>query len=92
MAQMTQLRNKLAAVRFEGKAGNNLVVARFRKTEDFHTVLEDFKIDAGLFSQAPDRVEALVKEAVNNALAKEVEELAKVMPKDIASNLGNIMK
>jgi len=63
-------------------------VARFRKTEDFQTQMDDIRIDRTLLTQHPDKVEALVKEAVNNALTKELEELAKVMPKDLAQSLA----
>lgn len=63
-------------------AGNDLVTARFKKTENFITVLDDLRIHPDVIKQYPDRVEALVKEAVNNGLGKEIEELTKIMPKD----------
>jgi len=33
-----------------------------------------------------------VKEAINNGLQKEVEELAKIMPRDLAQNMAGFMK
>jgi len=85
MQAMMAMRSKLGGVQYEGRAGQNLVVVRFRKTEDFSTELTEITIDERLLREQPQRVPALVKEAVNDGLKKELEEMAKIMPKDVMS-------
>eukprot|EP01127_Copromyxa_protea_P006003 TRINITY_DN15809_c0_g1_i1.p1 TRINITY_DN15809_c0_g1~~TRINITY_DN15809_c0_g1_i1.p1 ORF type:complete len:100 (-),score=27.16 TRINITY_DN15809_c0_g1_i1:20-319(-) len=89
MESMSKMKAGMEKVSVEGRAGNAVHV-KFRKRSDLTTELYHISIDPSVIRNQPDRtdiLESLVKEAINDALSKEVSELQKAMPADALKDL-----
>eukprot|EP01128_Nolandella_sp_AFSM9_P005092 TRINITY_DN2413_c0_g1_i1.p1 TRINITY_DN2413_c0_g1~~TRINITY_DN2413_c0_g1_i1.p1 ORF type:complete len:144 (-),score=49.88 TRINITY_DN2413_c0_g1_i1:94-462(-) len=91
MKTLSQMRDKMSSVSLTGKAGENLVVVRFRKNDDFSSEMVDIDIKPEILERHADRIPGLVKEAVNDALRQETQVIGGMMPKDKES-MESMMK
>jgi len=92
MLTFGKMRQALKTVSVVGKAGDDLVVVTFNKKDDLSTYMSDIKISQALLRDHPGKVAQLVKEAVNDGLSKEMQEVEAAMPADAMAKMDELMK
>merc|ERR1711934_7578 len=91
MQSFSKMRQSLKTVCITGRAGNDLVVCTFNKDENLVTYMSDIKFHPNLIRDHPNKIAQLVKEAVNDGLKKEMDELAAAMPPEARANMDQLM-
>eukprot|EP01122_Echinamoeba_exundans_P017597 TRINITY_DN9421_c0_g1_i1.p1 TRINITY_DN9421_c0_g1~~TRINITY_DN9421_c0_g1_i1.p1 ORF type:complete len:106 (-),score=28.42 TRINITY_DN9421_c0_g1_i1:50-367(-) len=79
MPGMSKMQEALQKISVSGSAEGGLVKVTIGKAADMSSTITSIKIDEKIIQAGPQRVENAVKTAVNEALAKEMEQLKGVM-------------
>eukprot|EP01129_Flabellula_baltica_P005098 TRINITY_DN1816_c0_g1_i1.p1 TRINITY_DN1816_c0_g1~~TRINITY_DN1816_c0_g1_i1.p1 ORF type:complete len:100 (+),score=28.24 TRINITY_DN1816_c0_g1_i1:58-357(+) len=87
LSKLNNLRTEMSKISVEGQSANGKVTCKIGKTPQMTSRLNDLKIDPQLIKEEPHNIEGYVLEAVNEALVKETEQMAKLSP-EVMSMLG----
>lgn len=79
MPQIMAVSQKLGKITAEGASDAGLVKVKLGRQSDFGTKVTELKVDPSLLQKTPAEVERHVMQAINQGLAKEMEELKKLL-------------
>lgn len=76
-------REAMGRMKIDGKSTNGLVTCTVKRGHDFIQYVDHLHIDPMILKTEPDKVPSYVKEAINDALKKDLDEVIKFLPEDV---------